>query len=149
MLTSVLILAASAALLVYWARYTCLLLIASQRTRDYSKQVAKANQLSYLDVRQQLTSPEADVALDSVFQQLQREYGLLTYLLRHSSNGGGANFSLEQWILRLDYAVMNLWFRVARKFSSGLAREALIEVAGVVSRVGNAVGERVSLSESK
>jgi hypothetical protein len=148
-LTSVIILVASAVLLVYWARYTCLLLIASHRTKDYSKQVAKANQLSCVTLRQELASSDAGAALDAVFLQLRREYSLLTYLLRNSGAGEGATFSLEQWILRLDYFVMGLWFRVVRRLSGTLAREALVELAAIVSRAANAVGERVSVTESK
>jgi hypothetical protein len=134
---------------VYWARYTCLLLIASHRTKDYSKQVAKANQLTCVSLRQDLATVESVDALEPVFQQLQREYSLLTYLLRHSSGAEASAFSLEQWILKLDYAVMGVWFRLVRRVSSTLAREALMELAAIVSRAANAVGERVSVTESK
>ena len=36
----------SLALLVYWFRYTCLLLLRTKPVRDYSKQVVAANQLA-------------------------------------------------------------------------------------------------------
>jgi hypothetical protein len=44
---------------------------------------------------------------------------------------------------------MGLWFRVVRRLSGTLAREALVELAAIVSRAANAVGERVSVTESK
>lgn len=51
MVASVLIMAVSIALLLYWFRYSCVLILSTRTTRDYSASVALANQLSFPEFR--------------------------------------------------------------------------------------------------
>jgi hypothetical protein len=46
-----LLVVSSVVLLGYWFRYTCLLILAAQHTRDYSCKVALANRLCFPGVR--------------------------------------------------------------------------------------------------
>src|ERR1700759_2968129 len=93
MLASVLIIAFSFVLFVYWFRYSCILLI-----RNRAEQPSLARDFNYLTVRRDL---QAGAELDPLHRSLERDYRVLTYLLEHASS-----FALEggeYLLLGLDY----------------------------------------------
>ncbi len=47
MIASLLIIVVSTVLLIYWFRYTCLLMLRTQTARDYASGLAAANRLMY------------------------------------------------------------------------------------------------------
>jgi hypothetical protein len=81
-----------------------------------------------------------------VHRSLDRDYRLLSYLLRHAVNFHPGEQSIEQWMLKLDYHIMGLGYFLVRGFSQSMARGALIERASIVRHLANTVGERVALS---
>ncbi len=146
MLASVFIIAVSSALFVYWFRYTCMLILSTKSGKDYAKHVATANHLSFLDTREQL-SAAADhtrAPLDGLHRSLDRDYRLVSYLLRHAAGYQSGGISLEHYLLRLDYKLMSAWYRLVRKVSSSLARGALLEMATIVSHLANNMGRRAA-----
>lgn len=146
MFVNLFIIVVSTALFVYWFRYACVLILATRTKRDYTRQVADANNLTFLQSRLSLAEPEADLALDGIHAQLHRDYQVLTYLLRHATGGGAGELRIEQWMLRFDYALMRVWYRTARLFSGTMARSALLEMSTVVGHLANVMGERSSLA---
>src|SRR5581483_6014767 len=98
MLASVLISAVSVALLIYWFRYSCLLLIRTQG--DESTRI-EATRLDLFEIQERVRT-EAD--LDPLHRALERDYRLLTYLLQHAARLGSQ--SLESRLLILDYKLM-------------------------------------------
>lgn len=130
---------------LYWFRYTCLLILSTRRVRNYTRVVAEANGLNFLQTRTDLATVDSG-GLDQLHQSLDRDYELITYLLRHagSYNAGGQTF--EQFLLRLDYQLMRLWYRLVRSASNSLARRALFEMSSVVGHLANAMGERSAVS---
>lgn len=103
------------------------------------------NHLSFLTAQQQLTAIEnRDQAFNSVHASLDRDYRVVSYLLRHAGTQGGQ--SIEEHMLRLDYQVMRVCYFIAKPFSPSSARQALLERASIISHLANAMGERVALS---
>jgi hypothetical protein len=136
---TVIITASSALLFGYWFRYTCLLILSAKTSRDYAADVARANQLGFLEVQARLQDAAPD--LDGLHASLDRDYALITYLIQHASGAQG-ELSLEDRMLQLNYRLMSAWCRMSRRFSVEAGRRALDEMATVVSHFANAMGER-------
>src|SRR5580692_12831665 len=105
MIASVLIIAFSLVLFVYWFRYSCLLLL----RRNADAPAAAADRFNYVTVQQGL---KAGLDLDPLRQSLDRDYRLLTYLLDHAA--GLELESLEYRLLVLDYKMMQGWYRLTK-----------------------------------
>src|SRR5689334_11081081 len=85
LIATVIITTSSVALFAYWFRYTCLLILSAKTTRDYAASVASANQLAFLQVQSVLRDRGAE-DLDSLRDSLDRDYKVLTYLLKHAAH---------------------------------------------------------------
>ena len=75
-------------MLGYWFRYTCLLILSAETTRDYAADVATANQLSFLQVQTELRESPAD--LDRLQASLDRDLAVVTSLIQNASGQDGA-----------------------------------------------------------
>ncbi len=137
MLTSILIIAVSFVLLVYWFRYTCILLVrtaASEQAADVSAR------FSFSDVKARLKAGEA---LDPLQVSLQKDYDLLVYLLEHAA--GLEMQSIEDRLLVWDYKVMRMFYRLTRTAAPQRARNALVEMASVIGILAGKIGERAGV----
>jgi hypothetical protein len=139
--TTAIITTSSAALFAYWFRYTCLLILSAKTTRDYAASVAQANQLSFLEVQAMLRDT-ASADLDNMRDALDRDYKVLTYLLKHAADPTLADDAIEKRMLRINYKLMSAWYSAAGHFSPTAARRALDEMSTVVAHFANAMGER-------
>jgi hypothetical protein len=137
---TIIIAAGSVALLGYWFRYTCLLIVSAKTAEDYAGEVAAANQLSFLNV-QSCLHQSAGTDLVGLHGALERDYALLTYLLKNAQSKT-EEFSIETSMLAAHYRAMNAWYRVSRNFSAETARGALEDMAMVVAHFANVMGER-------
>jgi hypothetical protein len=137
MLTSILIITVSVVLLVYWFRYTCILLI---RTAASSSSSEVSSRFSFGDVQTRLRSGEA---LDPLQVALQKDYDLLVYLLEHAA--GLEIQSIEDHILVWDYKVMCAFYRVTRSAAPQQARRALTEMAEVIGILAGKLGQRAGV----
>jgi hypothetical protein len=140
---TVTIVAGSALLFVYWFRYTCLLILSAKTACDYAGDVAKANQLNFLDVQARLREGSL-VDLDPLHSALERDYDLVTYLLKNAAHSGEEESSLEAKMLEMYYGLMGAWYRVSRPFSTVAARSALEQMSAVVEHFANVMGERAA-----
>lgn len=145
MIISTLIIAVSAVLFLYWFRYTCVLILNTRTTRDFSEEVAAANELAFVEVRNLLGSVAAK-DLDSLQQLLERDYRVVNDLMKHVADLRVGGDSLEEAMLRIDFRVMNLWYSLSRRYSLSSARTALDEMSQVVSHFANRCGERAAES---
>ncbi len=145
MISNLLIIAISLALLAYWFRYTCLLILRTKTSLDYAADVASANKLSFPEVQSQLSAfgsrPET---LYPLHQSLARDYRLLTYLLAHTTGVNAGGVTLEQRMLMLDFRVMQCWYALARRIGLRHAHSALEEMTGILNHFANAMGERAA-----
>jgi hypothetical protein len=135
MIASILILAFSAVLLVYWFRYSCVLLLRS---------AAERSQLPVADTRFKigfvLERIATEANLDSLEQALNRDYQVLTYLLKHAADLELA--SIENRMLILDYRLMRLWYRLTRGTAPRQSRKALTEMASALSVVARQTAQQ-------
>jgi hypothetical protein len=132
MLASALILVFSCVLLVYWFRYSCLLLL--------RQRAGGANADPRFGISRIQEGLLHDGPLDPLHQALNRDYQLLTYLLDHAS--GISLESIEDRLLVLDYSIMRFWYRVTRSVFPSHARRALAEMASVLSVLAQRMGEQ-------
>jgi hypothetical protein len=131
----------SVLLLAYWFRYMCLLILNAKTTQDFAAQVATANQLSFLKVQSQLVAG-ASSELDRLHASLDRDYALLTYLLKHAASTAGQESSMEARMLEVNYRLVSAWARFSRNLSPAASRRALEEMSLVVAHFANIMGER-------
>jgi hypothetical protein len=131
MVASVLIITFSALLFAYWFRYSCILLLRNRLTSES----AADERFQFAVVQARLRTQEA---LDPLHASLQRDYEVLSYLLRHTA--GLELDSFEDRLLVLDYHVMQIWYRLFRTARPGQARRALGEMADVLSVLSHRIG---------
>ena len=140
MLASLLIIAFSLALLVYWFRYSCILLLRNSAQAADASRLQADNRFRVAEVRERLGTAEA---LDPLHASLQRDYQVLTYLLEHAA--GLELEAFEDRLLVLDYRVMQCWYRVTRTAAPEQARRALAEMASVLGILVGKIDQRAGL----
>jgi hypothetical protein len=140
LITTVIITASSVLLFGYWFRYTCLLILSAKTARDFAGQVAAANQLGFLEVQAQLRAASAN--LDSLRDTLDRDYAVLSSMLKQVKGSSVEESSLETTMLSLNYRVMRAWYRVSGVFSPAAARKALEEMSMVIAHFANTMGQQ-------
>jgi len=132
--------AGSILLFGYWFRYTCLLILSAKTTRDYAGEVAAANHLSFLQIQTELRKGTRE--LDSLQKALDRDYEIVSRLLKLVSQVTPDESSVELRMLHMNYRLMRAWSSVSRRFSLELSRTALTEMSDIVAHFANAMGER-------
>jgi hypothetical protein len=136
MVASVLIIAFSLVLLVYWFRYSCILLLGNRADQPAT---TAADRYNYTDVQQRLKTAQE---LDPLLHSLERDYRVLTYLQEHAA--GLELEQLEYRLLVMDYKLMQGWYRLTKSAAPGQARRALAEMAEIlgvlVGRIGRQAG---------
>jgi len=137
MIVTILILMISAALLGYWFRFCCIGLL---RYRADEPLVLPENEFDFPAVRERLQT-ESD--LDPLHRALDRDYRVVTYLLRHAANLGGP--SVENRLLLIDYKLMQVWYSLTRTVAPGQARKALSERAEILGCLARKMGEQAGL----
>jgi hypothetical protein len=144
LLATIAITASSALLFGYWFRYTCLLILSAKTTRDYAGEFAAAVELSFPAVQEKLRNQAFGNAsyLEDLQASLDRDYSVVTYLLKNVSDSSTGASSIEVRMLAINYSLMGAWFSVSKRFSVTAAQHALEEMALVVSHFANTMGER-------
>jgi hypothetical protein len=132
MLASILIIVFSLVLLVYWFRYSCLLIV-----RNHGPVAKVDGRFKIAEVQERLRTGEA---LDPLHLSLERDYKVLSYLLRHAAALELDSF--EDKLLVIDYAIMRCWYRITRIAAPDQARHALSEMASVLEILAGKIGER-------
>ena len=141
LLVTVAITVSSVLMFGYWFRYTCLLMLSAKTARDYAREFAMANQLSFLDVQAQLRESNAD--FDGLRDALDRDYELISNLLQSANVS-----SLEDRILAFNYRMMRTWYGISRGFSNSTACRALEEMSQVVAHFANTYGEQLACTSA-
>ena len=139
MITSVLIIAISVILFVYWLRYSCVMLLRAAEERGELAKCAD-ERFNVASVQERL---KTDGDLDPLEQALERDYHVVTYLIEHAADLELA--SIENKLLVLDYKLMRLWSRVTRTVAPQQSRKALSEMASVLSVLVGQMGDQTPL----
>jgi hypothetical protein len=141
MFASILIIVLSSALLAYWFRYSCILLL--QNATEQVGEISTAMQGTFQCATIQ-NGLENGAALDPIHDMLARDYQVLTYLVRHSSRVKLESF--EERLLVWDYKVMQFWYGVTKTVAPDQARSALREMATVVAILSGRIGQRAGVA---
>jgi hypothetical protein len=136
MITSVSIIVISAVLLVYWLRYSCVLLLRNAQERNEEAKVTD-DRFNVAAVMERLKT-ETDLA--PLERALERDYHVVTYLIEHAADLELA--SIENKLLVLDYKLMRVWSRVTRTAAPQQSRKALSEMASVLKVLVGQMGEQ-------
>jgi hypothetical protein len=139
MVVSIIIAAFSFVLVLYWFRYSCILMLRNSSLESESAG-AVDSQFSCRQVKELL---RGDTQLDGLERALERDYRLVTYLIEHAA-GLDLN-SLEDRLLVLDYRVMQWYYRATRSAAPERARYALREMADVLGVLARRLDERAGL----
>lgn len=139
---SVLMTGISLGLFFYWLRYTCKLILSVKCTRDYTIDVAAANDLRFLQVQEALLSTQERLQLNALQTKLKNDYRLLTYLLVHGPAFHVASDRLEQFMMMLDFRILSTYYRLVSRISVGNGKRALQEMTQVIAYFANRIGER-------
>ncbi len=142
MTVTVLIIGISLVLFVYWFRSTVIIILRSQTALEYAQKVAVANQLSFVDVRQQLHGRTPTAELPGLCRALQRDYRVLKYLLGHAATVPAGSYTAEQRLLMLNFRMMSVWFSAVCRFRPEHAKHALLEMSGTLEYFANVMGRR-------
>ena len=141
---SAIMIAVSVGLLIYWFRYTCRLILRARPARDYTQAVAAANELRFLEIQMELPHVQGRLQLDNLQKTLERDYRLLSFLLRHTASLHAETDFVEQNILTLHFTLTKAYYAFVSAISQSEARRAIQEMAGVVSHFANRMGERAA-----
>ncbi len=142
MLPSSIMIAVSVGLLIYWFRYTCRLILRAKPARDYTQAVATANELRFLEIQQDLPFVEGRRQLDYLQKTLERDYRILSFLLRHTASLHAETDFLERNLLMLHFTLTKGYYALICAISQSEGKRAIQEMAGVVSHFANRMGER-------
>jgi hypothetical protein len=137
MFASVLIIGFSIVLLVYWFRYSCVLLL---RNAAESRGAVADSRFSFGEVQRGL---ENGADLDPLHRSLNRDYQVLKYLVEHAS--GLELATVEDRLLVADYKLMQWGYRLTRTFFPGQARQALSEMASILEILIRRMSEQAGL----
>lgn len=122
-------------------RWCCLSILRSGAGRRHQRAVARAARLGFLEMPARLDC--SDPEIDQIFELLERDYAVVTYLLRHAPFQRPA--LADRWhlaVLNLDFRLLRVWCALARPLSSRVVRSALLEMNAVVGHFASLVGER-------
>ncbi len=140
MVAGILIITFSLALLIYWFRYSCILILRGQSENFGALGAAPDSRFSFATVQEKL---HAGAPLDPLRESLDRDYRVLTYLIEHAA--GLELGALEDRLLILDYRIMQRVYRLTRGFAPQQARRSLGEMATVLGilcrRMGAQAGQ--------
>ena len=126
MIASILIIAFSVVMFVYWFRYSCVLLLRGA-AEQAELSAAQDNRFSVAQVMKRLKTEQE---LDPLQRSLDRDYHVLKYLIEHAADL--ELVSIENRLLILDYKLMHCWFNLTRTLAPVHARKALTEMASVL-----------------
>jgi hypothetical protein len=138
MFASLFIIVFSTALLLYWFRYSCALLL--QNGQSESLQTIDQATFRFGEIQDRLRT---DSQLAPLHALLQRDYEVLTYLTKHAA--GLHLDGIEERLLVWDYKLMACWYSVTRTAAPEQARLALREMATVLTYLAGRVGERAGV----
>ena len=139
------VIATTVVLFLLWFRYVCSLMLAAQTSLDRSEAVARANSLIFADVMRKLNSDDScpnPEDVDGFAAALERDFEVVTYLLRHLGGSPLIDSPTEAWMLRVDYRIQRLWFRALRPISVAAGRSRVNQMAIIICHFADLIGAR-------
>jgi hypothetical protein len=139
MLAGILIIALSSAMLIYWFRYSCILILRNRSEIAAASAPVSDSRFNFAAVLERFNS---EPTLDALQLSLERDYRVLKYLIEHAP--GLELASLEDRLLMFDYRIMQGVYRLTRTAAPLQARKALAEMASVLGVLAHSIGQQTS-----
>ena len=133
-------------MLAGWFRYSCLLLLGTRTSKDFTDHVARASQLTLLDTQARLESTDKPQDLIACRKALERDYLVVKSLIHHARRHHVPLSSQESTLLHVDYELLHLWDRLSCRWLGRPSRAALREISCIVRFFANAAGSAGVLS---
>lgn len=130
----------SLVLLVYWFRYTSMLILSTKTSHNYSFEIALTHELDFPQIRAGLSSAEQE-RFGVLASGLDHDYRLISAMLRNVEPQDNGEF-VQDVILQIDFAGLKLAYWLAQRLSEEHTRMILAEMSEIVTHFANAVGER-------
>jgi hypothetical protein len=140
MFASVLIIVLCSVLLAFWFRVSCVLLLRNYAEQSSGMQISIPANFNCARVQASL---EGAGQLAPLHQLLNRDYQVLSYLVRHASAVKLESF--EEKLLVWDYKTMQFWYRLTKTAAPEQARHALSEMASVLTILSSRIGQRAGV----
>jgi hypothetical protein len=140
MVAGLLIIAFSLTLLIYWFRYSCILILRNEAESLEPLPQGQESRFNFAKVQQSL---QTDGALDPLSASLDRDYRVLKYLIEHAARLELA--SIEDRLLMIDYRIMKSVYRLTRIMAPEQARRSLSEMATVLGILAHRIGEQAGV----
>lgn len=137
MLASFLIIGFSLILLVYWFRYSCMLML---RTGSEHAAAGSDGRFSFAKVQEEL---QHGAELDPLCRSLDHDYRVISYLIEHAPGLGSQ--TVEERLLSLDYKVMQCYYAITRTLAPVQARHAVLEMASVLGVLAQLIDEQAGV----
>jgi hypothetical protein len=145
MFVSISIVGFSLALCGYWFRYCCLLLLRNSQEQPGALPAPVESRFGVAGVIERLRSTQdRQEELDPLHRALDRDYQIFSYLVQHAA--GLELGSVEDRVLILDYKLMQLWYQVTKTAAPQQARQALTQMASILSVLVRRMGEHAGLT---
>src|SRR5258708_28733343 len=112
----------STGLLIYWFRYSCRLILSAKPAHDYTEEVAAANELRFLEIQQDLPFVRGRRQLDNLQRSLERDYRVLSFLLRHTAALHAETDFLEQNMLMVHFHLTRAYYALVCAISQSKGR---------------------------
>jgi hypothetical protein len=143
MIATIVILAVSVALFVYWFRYSCLLVLSTKTTLNYSLDIAEAHGLSFVAAQESVSVAPFET-IQGYRRCLEEDYKKVSALVQETEAGADDSYRMECSMLMVNFRCMSLLFDLAGSASERLARAAVREMAQIVEHHANIAGERMA-----
>jgi hypothetical protein len=130
-------------LLVYWFRYTCLLILNTRPAKDLTARFAHANQLELPRIQRALGAGPTPGKMDALRVALDTDYDVVTGILLHNSPFDLDPAGAELRMLTLDYRCAGAAYTLLRKLRrEAAAHSALAEMTAIVAHLANSLAQR-------
>lgn len=140
MILSILILALSGGLFVYWARYTIRMILDSTFVEENSRRVVNLVQLNFPGVQAELERSRQGESLDSLYRDLRADYDLLMNLIPASRALISDDHKLATWMFELNRYRYKLCSKLFGGRNCACQRDALGDMAAMVRHLSSAIG---------
>ena len=140
---SVVTLAASGCMLLFWFHTAMQALVRGCAESRFSAEVAVANHLCYQVIRRALeTDPAQPGDARACIAALERDYQALTYLLRNAATVHIGSYTTRERLLLVDFQLLRLAVRLQHALNWPGWQSRLLEMSRILEYFGNTVGMR-------
>lgn len=144
MWASIFILGFTVAAACYWMRQIVVTLL-KQNDSPSAVQVAEANRLEFLRVREALSASYDAATAPALVEALTSDFRLLSYLLRYAATVDVGRYTPSERLLITDFYLMRATHAVVKDVWPDVARHSLLEMTAILEHFAGVMAHRMRL----